>query len=252
MLAVALDWSAELLRLSLFSNGALSVSDGDWLKLTGNPTSELRQVHASGSVYGGAIDNTCRLQVSSAHSRIDVIMSAPAGDVADVSTIRTMGPLGESTKKFSAAIEPWLKESKFLFNRVAVGASFLFATQSSGQSLAELEKLLSSVNGSTDGMEELFLRVNWPQSSKVIEDLKINRITSWSALQLRVQLFQVAPIAFGSGSPITHNDIHAVRLEIDHSTDEKRAEVFNSHQLIPIYEELLALAFENAEKGERP
>ena len=249
---MALDWSAELLRLSLFSNAPLSVSDSDWLKLTGKPTSELRQVHASGSVYGGAIANGFRLQVSSSHSRIDVIMSAPAEDVPDVRTIPTMGPWTDAMKKFSRTIEPWLQESDFEFNRMALGASFLFASQSSEQSLMELKKLLSSVTGSVDGMEELLLRVNWPQSSKVVENLKINRITTWNALQLRVQLFQVAPISLGSRAPITYNDVHAVRLEIDHSTDEKRTDVFQSDSLIPIYGELLALASENASKGERP
>ena len=43
---------------------------------------------------------------------------------------------------------------------------------------------------------------------------------------------------------------YVIRLEFDHSTDAERAAPFDRAQLVPIYEELVALASENAEKGE--
>ena len=43
---------------------------------------------------------------------------------------------------------------------------------------------------------------------------------------------------------------YVIRLEFDHSTDVERTNPFDRAQLVPIYEELVALASENAEKGE--
>jgi hypothetical protein len=42
----------------------------------------------------------------------------------------------------------------------------------------------------------------------------------------------------------------AIRLEFDHNTDAERIAPFDRHSLVPIYRELVALALENAEKGE--
>ena len=94
---MASDWSAELLRLSLFSRTSLSVSDADWLGLTGQNTSELRQIFPGGAVYGGKV-NSNRLQISANGGRIDVIM-APNQETNALDTFRlpTIGPWVELT-----------------------------------------------------------------------------------------------------------------------------------------------------------
>jgi hypothetical protein len=43
---------------------------------------------------------------------------------------------------------------------------------------------------------------------------------------------------------------YVIRFEFDHSTDSERMEPFDRAQLVPIYDELVALASENAEQGE--
>ena len=96
------------------------------------------------------------------------------------------------------------------------------------------------------------MRVNWPQTSRVINDLRLNRITQWTAAQVTVQTFPMIPPAIGAAVVSVHSNLHVVKLEIDHSTDEKKTDAFQSSELFPIYKELMDLASENVLKGERP
>jgi hypothetical protein len=100
-------------------------------------------------------------------------------------------------------------------------------------------------------MRDLIFRASWPTKSKVVDGLFIHRITNWTA----IQFFQSTMVLAGSPAtgalPPTPGGC-AVRLEIDHSTDKDRTEAFAATSLVPIYNELVTLASENAEKGERP
>jgi hypothetical protein len=250
---VASDWSAEFLRLSLFSRTSLSVSDSDWLGLTGQNTSELRQIFPGGAVYGGKVDSN-RLQISANGGRLDVIMAPnPEPDALDTFKLPTIGPWVNSRDRFIEKTRPWLESSQMTFSRIAVGASLVFTTGSALESITELKNYLHSVKGNMNEASEFLMRVNWPQTSSVINDLRLNRITQWTAAQVIVQTFPMIPPAIGAAVIGVHSNLHhVVKLEIDHSTDEKRTDAFQSSELFPIYKELMDLASENVLKGERP
>jgi len=250
-LAVASDWSAELLRLSLFSRTPLSVSDADWLALTGQNTSELRQIFPGGAVYGGKVDSN-RLQIAANSGRIDVIMAPKETDALDALKLPTIGSWVSSRDRFVEQTRRWLASSQMTFHRIAVGASLVFTTGSVLESITELKKYLYSVTGNIDEASEFSLRINWPQTSRVLNGLRLNRITQWNAAQLTVQTFPMVPSAIGAPPIAAHSNLYVVKLEVDHSTDEKRTDSFQSSELFPIYEELMDLASENVLKGERP
>jgi len=91
--------------------------------------------------------------------------------------------------------------------------------------------------------------VNWRRTSNVQKALIINRLTTWSALRIVRKLIQIGgEIATESGG----DEIHAVRLEVDHNTDDANRIPFDPDKVIPIYSELIELARENAAEGEVP
>ena len=110
--------------------------------------------------------------------------------------------------------------------------------------------MATSVKVDPAGMRELLYRVNWPRQSAVVPGLEINRLTTWSALMVALGLLQV------TGKEMTvanmESEIHAVRLDLDHNTSQDHKEPFAPNIRIPILNELLSMARENAKAGEQP
>ena len=73
----------------------------------------------------------------------------------------------------------------------------------------------------------------------------INRVTTWSVGQFRLQaMFVDVGVPGGVSGP------YSLRLDIDHNTDSKHADPFEVVQFVPIFRELSALASQNADEGE--
>ena len=129
-------------------------------------------------------------------------------------------------------------------------AVLLSETASVPEAYHALKDMLKSVTIDVDEMREVIFRVNWPEDSTVVRGLRVNRITTWSTIQYGSALVQITgqSISAASRSP----EKFAVRLEIDHNTDHENKEPFDREMLIPIYNELIIKAAENAASGERP
>ena len=81
--------------------------------------------------------------------------------------------------------------------------------------------LLKSVKGDPERMRELIYRVSWPEKSKVIDGVTLHRITTWAALQIRLQLV----VQTGMKSTTTETEAtQVIRFEFDHSTDSERTD----------------------------
>jgi hypothetical protein len=97
-------------------------------------------------------------------------------------------------------------------------------------------------------MEEFVFRVNWPRQSRCIHGLVINRITTWAVVKVTVStiMLTAAPQATIDSSAGTD----MVRFELENNTAAERTEAFDAAKVVPLYDELIALAFENAKEGE--
>jgi hypothetical protein len=85
--------------------------------------------------------------------------------------------------------------------------------------------------------------------SASINDLTINRLTTWSAIQIYLQF----GIQSGNKVILDQNPpSYFVRLEIDNNTDAERDRPFDQGEVAAIYKELFDFALESAEKGEMP
>jgi hypothetical protein len=243
-----LDWGVQVARLTLFLRDPYSVSDKDWLTITGQDEAETRQAIPGGKRLSGRVPNGA-LQVAVAGHRFDVVLSAVELEENAELVIPSVGGLDETLKTFVESTSKWIDQTKPLVVRAAFGAVLTYKAETRDDAYQHLKGLLKSVGVQPEKMRDLLYRVNWRCASRVQEGLIINRLTTWSALRIVRKLIQIGDeIATESGG----EEIHAVRLEVDHNTDDANRTPFDPINVMPIYSELVELARENAAEGEVP
>jgi hypothetical protein len=246
---MALDWIAESLRLSLFSNGMVDLTGADWKKITGEDEAETQQKVAGRRTMAGTyLAGT--LNVSAVGPRIDCVLSPHQlpKENAEEAYVPSLGAWPMVCDEFFKGTTDWVGSFDRPVVRMAFGATLYSRFPDRQAAYSALIGLLKSVQGDPKRLNELVFRINWPVNSKSLNDLMLNRITQWAVLEMRA--FQLviqsgAEPVVGS-TPVTF----VIRLELDHNTDAQWATPFDPRRLVPIYRELVELAYENAEKGE--
>jgi len=242
--SMPIEWVAEQLRLSAFSSGGVPATEQDWQRITGQEEAESRTAIAGGKMYGGSFQGGT-LTLAYSGPRIDVILNAVLKGETE-GRISSIGSWKDASVAFRDTMVEWLGQTKIPIVRLAFGAILLHQVDGRETAYKTLDELLISVVVDPK-MRELVFRCNWPVESKVIAGLMVNRITGWSAIRATAGLLQITGENFNVASG---PEINAVRLEIDHNTDQANSKPFKSGQLVPIFTELVELAQQNAEKGE--
>ncbi len=243
---MALEWMADGLRLSLFSSENMKVTQSDWTRITGKE--ELEAEHRARGRYaisGAFLEG--QLSLSVVGSRVDCTLG-PRPAAEPEGYVPSLGKWTEVSREFIGATEGWLSTLSIPIIRIAFGAGLLAAQPDLQQAYVSLLSMLRSVDGDPARMRDFMFRVNWPQNSMSINGLTLNRLTTWTVVQVQWLLFDTGANALTkdtSASPF-------VRLEIDHNTDGEWTQPFDPGRLVAIYRELFNLAVENAERGELP
>lgn len=245
---MALDWSTETLRVSLFSNDVVKLSPDDWKKITGNDAPEAEQKAVGRHIMSGPFLEG-QLSLSATALRLDCVLTAPPPpDPIPEAYVPIVGRWPEVCKEFLAATEKWVGSLGSPIIRIAVGAVLLAPQPSLEDAYKSLLGMVESVKGNPAKMRDLAFRVNWPVNSTSVNGLILNRLTTWTVVQMQYQV-SVSPSAnVLMATPVSY----FVRLEIDHNTDAHRTQPFDQNRVVPIYTELTKLALENVEKGELP
>ena len=246
---MARDWGVESMRLTLFSSDSITVSDTDWTALTGQADATTRQLIAGGRRYVGSYLGG-QFIVAATAQRVDVSLAWQAPEQAPQTVVLPVaGSWEQKRDDFVAATTSWLTSAKFPVLRIAFAAVLLLETTNVHESYRVLKELVKSVSINPERMRELFFRVNWPQQSKSLGGISLNRITNWSAIQVASVIVQMVGQAVSTSSGLPEK--FAVRLEVDHNTSQENKTPIEPALLAPIYRELVDLASENAERGEQ-
>jgi hypothetical protein len=247
------DWSAHQLRVTLFADESFPVSEAGWRQLTGQEEAENRVNVPGGRQYSGKVLGGL-LALTIMGNRLDVVLAFDVTRPDNMSAALSVPIIGrwqEVQAQFDAAVEPFFEGLTTSTVRLAFGANLLAVVPSRRHAYEELARLLKSVAVDVDHMRELIFRVNWPEKSKIIQGLEINRLTGWASQVFASNLL----LNTGSGLVVhesKHDPVHTVSLEIDHNTAADRKDRFDNRDLFPIFRELVTLAEENARGGERP
>ena len=243
---MVLEWIAETLRVSLFSTDTVSLADADWKRITGQDEAETQQkVGARRTMVGPYLDGF--LSVSAVGPRVDCVLNPKIPTEPEEGYIPSVGTWPAICNEFVNGTADWVGNFQAPVVRIAFGATLLARCANRQDAYKSLIGLLKTVQGDPERMRELSFRINWPVRSASVSGLALNRLTQWSVLEIRLRLMD--PMI---GKPVSDDSpsLFAIRLELDHNTDAGWTAPFDQDRLVPIYTELVQLAFENAEKGE--
>ena len=249
--SVKLPWEVENLRLTAFPRFPERAHEcGTWSDTIGRePDARKERPNERAIVEAGDFQDAW-LTREVTPARIDWRLTMKVREDSPPSGLPSFGPFGTVSKPFVALMKRWLKTVPPI-NRLAFGAVLLLPTHDRRTGYETLDQLLPSVQIDPVGMSDFSYRVNRPRHSQSkIRNLQINRLSNWSVL--RVQGMQ---IRLSSGqSEIFENaePLSACRLELDLNTIPELPRNLPKKYLSQLFQELVELADEITELGDRP
>jgi hypothetical protein len=249
LIQMAEAWFVQLIRLTLFSTDVIFPSEDQWKIATRQPEAEHRSaIQGGGRQYWGKQLNGV-LQLTIIGNRLDFILSFD-GEVARDDGLPVVDTWDKTSGLFLEAARRLLAGLAFPVSRMAFGGHFLRPASSRQSNYDSLARITKSLNLDFKRAHDLIFKVNWPVESKTVNGLRLNRITAFSAMTFSRLMVQPMGAQVTIVSPSAESLVHATSLEIDHSTLQDHLGPFETQQLIPIFNELVALASENLEAGE--
>jgi hypothetical protein len=245
-----LNWEAQTLRLSLFLTEPLPADQHPWQLFAGQEPPEVDERRTKESLHRQAgAWRTGLFEIRMTPLRIDAVLGTllmsemPAREMPRL----TIGNWREELEAFCERGRELLRELRFTGNRIALGAVLLAPAATRSQAVENLGRCLTSVTVVPDRMRDLSYRVNWPVTFEGPPAMELNRITTWSVETYMMAVVQVP------GHDQVFAEHNYSKLELDHNSAQRTPpEVLERPQIVDIFGQLRALAFENCERGELP
>ncbi|RWE78783.1 hypothetical protein [Mesorhizobium sp.] len=240
------NWSVESIRLSVFCPNVPTGTEADWKTLTGQEEAEIRQNVPGGKLFVGSV-GLGRVTLGFGPGRVDVMMSKGPASPPDEVTVPTFAAWPEAIDQFDSLATSYLTKFANPITRIAFGSILLsFAEDEPGVNTI-LQKFISSAK-IQPASEDFLYRVNLPAVSRV-NGAPLNRITTFGSIKMQSGAFRLD--GGREASVVLEEQLFAARLEMDHSTSATNTTPFPTNTLVPIWKELVALARENVEVGEK-
>ena len=236
------DCLAQLLRITVFLSGKVPDTSGLWHRLTGRDPEIDEHRRREGLHRQAGPHGEGELEVRILPGQIDLLMTPLMTDLAIPKP--HIGHFQTESEAFLARARPWLGDIGGAFVRVAFGGLSLHPARDRAEAYGLLARYVPSLRVDAEHSKEVLYRVNRPKESR--HGIIFNRITTWTPISLNID------VSSTGGRPLRISEQHFLRLEFDHSSPAERAEPLEGAVIIPIFEELLELAIENAFQGECP
>jgi hypothetical protein len=240
------NWEASQLQAVVFLRKAVSPAD-IFSAITGEApdTQEDRPKEGVRVQTGPFLRGS--LQVILNPIRIDVMLSPVLGpEILLGGASQTLGDFATTLEDFASAIRKWLPGSGLPASRLALVAKALARADSTTAAYQILKDTLTSVIVEPGTMQDLMFRVNWRAESAHMPERYLNRLTTWAAITAKTQ---AGPA--GSLPTVQVDERHYAYREIDVNTPAEHSEELPSDQLVPIFDELLAIVVSTAKGGEK-
>jgi hypothetical protein len=207
-----------------------------WARVSDVPpesdTSKPREVQRSLSVPLG----TGRaLEVIANPLRIDLLIgpTMPGSD--------SMPPLEEEMALFAPKRDAFFSQLTNI-TRIGVSGGFLRFTSGMTESYKLLGQAIPTFVDAESGVSDLIYRLNRPTVSKLDTGLKINRLCTWSSVQLM-------SLAAGGGGLTPMGGEFAMKMDVDINSDVARQDPL-ACDLVALSKELTDILFERLENGD--
>jgi len=233
------DWQLEFARLFAYTTESALLLDQHWWRdLAGQPDDfESHQTKQSRKVSGTF--NEARLSLTIEHSCI-VWEVQPTPKVGG---LPTLGPFREKIDWVVKLLSPWLANSCPPIRRLAFGGKLL-------QEAATQQKAFQILGMHLPGVKlepnpnDFILQINRRRDSKVVQNLPLNRVSTWSKMNV---VFSIQP-----GAPFQWPENCYSALELDINTAPEKTAQITPSSLCVLLGELKDLGVEIAERGDIP
>ena len=236
------DCFAQLLRITVFLSGKVPDTSGLWHRLTGRDPEIDEHRRREGLHRQAGPHGEGELEVRVLPGRVDLLMTPLTTDVAVPNP--HIGPFQTEAEAFLALARPWLSDIGGAIVRVAFGGLSLHPARDRAEAYGLLARYVPSLRVDAEHSKEVLYRVNRPKESSY--GITLNRITTWTPISLKID------VSSTGSKPLRISEQHFLRLEFDHNTPAERTDPLEDAVIVPIFEELLELAIENAFQGECP
>ncbi|WP_431014533.1 hypothetical protein [Bradyrhizobium pachyrhizi] len=240
-----LEWTCEALRLSLFSPEAVRLSAEQWNRLTGQVEPEQEQKGGGRHLFASQLLGG-QLSLGAIANRCDCVLNAVITADSDDDNIPSVGPWPAALERFQQPAEALIQHLPFPVNRMAFAPVLLNRCANRLEAYRRLASIVKSLKQPPENLRDVLFRINWPQRSTTDNGLLLNRLTTFSVLQIQLQVV----VSDGGARPVVTDPTYVLRLELDLNTDPQHVAPFDVSDLVPIYRELSNLALQNAEEGE--
>ena len=246
------DWYAEELRLSVFPIDAIDPARSHfWESLLGNAPDEVynrpreQRVREEGPFLNG------RLRVDVSVNRVDWRLLPAPGIDHHRGLPPVVGSYEVLMQDFRDLMLGWLADCPSL-HRLGYGSELLLPTGSLPDAYGKLDSLLRRVDVEPEDTHDFLYRINRRRVSNCgVEGLEINRISTWSAVQIIETLVDVSGDGERAPKVTRQPDPRGIcRLELDINTIPEFHGALDKDVVPRIFSELVDAGNEIATGGE--
>jgi hypothetical protein len=243
-LPVASDWQLEFVRLIAFPVSPPVLIDQDWWKdLAGEQPEDFVSTRKKESRDDRGSFQGALLSLTVDFSRITWEVR-PLAVVDQFGNFPTLdGLFREKLSWFVELLRPWLAASCPPLLRLAFYAKLLKPASSAKEAYQVLTDHLPAVKLDSNP-NDFLLQINRRTKSEVVHGLPINRLSTWSKMNIAIMIQQ--------GRLFEWPDRCYSALELDINTAPERTEGLPRDLLPRLFHELMSLGVDIAEHGDRP
>ncbi|MBW2060562.1 MAG: hypothetical protein JRI95_03245 [Deltaproteobacteria bacterium] len=244
-------WQIESLRVTVFHVSMVERELTVWDELI-KESPETRTSYPKQGFHRdeGAFENG-KLIVETHPNRIDWLYAADTDKIEEGLPI--IGLFPGAAENFCKLMHQWLKICPPI-KRLAFGAILLQRVEDREEGYRQISEYLPTVDVDLDpiGPSDFLYQINRPRLSKSwSENLQINRLSTWSVSSIWRQGLNVE---FSNREPVTpthpRDTISACRLALDVNTSQEFSGELPKNVLSDLFDELVILAKEIADKGD--
>ena len=233
-------WSADHLRVSLFSNVVWSTTAEDiFSNVFGSPPETITNKPAANEASAVGSWDGLRLEVKRAFNRIDFVVQAVPSEIEPMPLIKDVKLV---LPKFSSRIARWGSTQPQGVVRIALGCNALLLSQNIEDSYVKLRDLIKVIDIDVGRFKEFRFQVNLPKTSSVSPDITINRLSNWTSIALRAAVLGIA-------APQFFDDKNYVSCSLDVNTDGERTQPITGNLVEKLTEELSLICIDVLDVG---
>lgn len=233
-------WSADHLRVSLFSNVAWPTPVEDIFSNVFESTPEtITNKPAANEVSAVGSWDGLKLEVKKAFNRIDFVIQAVPSETEPMPLIKDVQLV---LPRFSSLIATWVSVQPQGMVRLALGCNALLLSQNIEDSYIKLKDLIKVIDVDVGRFKEFRFQVNLPKTSSVSPDITINRLSNWASIALRAALL-------GIDAPQFFDEKNYVSCSLDVNTDGERTLPITGDLIEQLTEELSLICIDTLDVG---